>query len=139
MGEEGARFEGGSWMGMVAGVGGWDWEGRGVDMADSRRLEGIKVEEFRVIEGVRLDGRIGGVIEFDVIAGVAVDVSWVPRSNRQHPDPVMGVSDSSPALDTTVGGRPFVTSFRIGRRDRGSCVVGAGHNRGRDVAGVGAS
>ncbi len=125
-------------MGFVAGVG-EDWEGRGVDMADSRRLEGIMVEDFRVIEGVRLDGRIGGVIEFDVIAGVAVDVSRVPRSIRQPPNPVMGVFGSSPALDTAVGGRPFVTSFRIGRRDRGSFVVGAGHNKGRDVAGVGAS
>ena len=126
-------------MGMVVGIGGWDWEGRGVDMANWRRLEGIRVEEFRVTERVRLDGRIRGVIEFGVIAGVAVDVSWVPRSIRQPLDPIKGVSDSSPALDTAVGGRPFVTNFRISGRDRGSCVVGAGHNRGRDVAGVGAS
>ena len=93
-----------------------------------------------MIVGERLDGRIrGAIIVIVVIAGVNVDVSRVPRSIRQPPDPVMGVSNSSPALDAAIGGRPFVTSFRIGRRDRGRCVEGAGHDRGRDMAGVGAS
>ena len=70
-----------------------------------------------------------------VIAGVVVDVSRVPRSIRQPLDPVMGVSNSSPALDAAIDGRPFVTNFRFGRRDRGRCVVGAGLDRGKDVTG----
>ena len=38
-------FEGeGRWIGRVAGVGGLAWEGRGVDMAISKRLAGIREE-----------------------------------------------------------------------------------------------
>jgi len=74
-----------------------------------------------------------------VIAGVTVGVSWVPRSVKKPPDPIVGVSHCSPALDVAVDGRHVVASFRFSRRDRGRYVVGAGHDICRDVIGVGAS
>jgi hypothetical protein len=64
-----------------------------------------------------------------VIAGVTVDVSWVPRSVREPPDPIVGVSPCSPALDAAVDGRLVVAILRFGRRDRGRCVVGAKHEK----------
>ena len=86
-----------------------------------------------------LDGKAGGaIVVLIVIAGVVVDVSWVPRAVWEPLDPVVGVSHYPPALDAAVDRRPFGANFRFGRRDRGRRVVGVGHNIGRDVTGLGA-
>jgi hypothetical protein len=88
------------------------------------------------MRGVRLGGGVGSGVVISVVAGVAVDVPRVPGAIRESPDSA-GVARCSAALHAAVGGGPVGTSLRFGKRDRGRCVVGAGHDRGWDVTWAG--